>query len=244
MGCVVDTSFRRVTSFFPGTSALALRTVLRRIRTRINEAGEKIRLGGNDIFRGKDRYLEMVWRDVLPRDDSALAWSTVRAGITGDPHAALLRIYEKSVGLYKQSKDKDSRSDADVWGSIETHLNRVSLSKKVVTHHVQGRLSEYKFEHSLKNGQWHCIEPVSIDLVNQESIRGKVQKLFGAMSLIKLNADNLNVYFVLSDPTTAAAKTMFQEARDVVSSVDVKHQVFMENESWRLAEELATIIHH
>jgi hypothetical protein len=48
----------------------------------------------------------------------------------------------------------------------------------------------------------------------------------------------------LSEPTTVAAKKMFSEARDVVASVDVKHQVFIESESHSLAMQLAQVIGH
>jgi hypothetical protein len=168
----------------------------------------------------------------------------MKMGITSDPAATLLHVFKKDVSSYKHKHEKGSRSDADVWAVVEPYLSKCSVSKKLVEHHVQGSLSEYTFEHALKNGAWHCIEPVSIDLMHDESIRGKVQKLYGAMSLIKSNAQDLKVYFVLSEPTTVAAKKMFSEARDVVASVDVKHQVFIESESHSLAMQLAQVIGH
>ena len=244
IACKVDNSFKRLSSFFPGVSSHHLRNSFGTIQGRINLAGEKIKQRGDDIFSTPGKYLEAIWRDVLPKDDSSIAWSPVRAGIDSDPASALVRIFSKSVSSYKSVDDKKSRSDADVWSSVESQLTKFSLNKEIVEHHVQGALSEYKFSHALKNGKWHCIEPVSIDLIQPDSIRGKVQKMYGAMSLIKDSARDVKVHFVLSDPTTKAARDMYQEARNVVSSVEIPHDVILESESSRLAKELSLMIGH
>lgn len=241
---MVDTSYARLSRFFPGANVVAIRSALKSLDARVRARSEAIAKKPADIFKPTASHLEDIWAEVFPKDDSALAFSDFKAGITADPSEAHRRIFLKTVAAYKSKQDKGSRSDEDVWHSIEPAFAQRALSKKLVEYAVRAPLSEYTFEHALRNGRWHCIEPISIDLVNAENIRGKVQKLFGAMSLIRSAATDLNLYFVLSEPTTEAARRMFAEARQVIESVDIPHRVFLESGADQLAEELASRIHH
>ncbi len=234
-----DSSFQRLTKFFPGVSDPYLRAKVKDIERHVAQIGDGLRERGGDIFDLSAHTLDCIWRRVLPCDDSALSWSEVKVGITTEPSATLSEIFSSVVERYKHPDDRGSRSDSDVWAKVEPVLKERGLQKYLESHEVTTSLSSYRFDHAMRNGKWHCIEPVSVDLSAPDFIRKKVQRIYGAMTLIEPSARDVKVYFVLSDPTTPAAKQLYQEAHGVISSAKIAHEVFRENAVGRLGDTLA-----
>jgi hypothetical protein len=44
---------------------------------------------------------------------------------------------------------------------------------------------EIDFQHAWKNGAWHCLEPVSFDLLRADSIREKAHKVLGELTSLR-----------------------------------------------------------
>lgn len=243
LGSRFDTSFQRVSNFFPGSSANFIKKFVTSLGGSIASISHKLKKSGDDLFHKDRSYFSLVWSQALSKDDTAISWSSIRGGITHDPERELNRIFERSVLKYKNPQERQSKSDADVWKSVERHLEHFSLDSMITNHRVKSSVSEYNFEHCLRNGKWHCIEPISMDLVKEESIRSKAQKIFGGISLIRSAATNHKIYFVLSDPSSKASKDMFQEAHSIIDSIEMEHEIVMESQSFEMAERINSIFH-
>jgi len=244
LGCKVSSSYSRLTKFFPGAKSAQIRTALKSLERKIQLRAASLTQRPGDMFKHGRSYIREIWTELFPRDDSAINFTELKAGISAWPERDLKRIFDQAVVVYNIKSDKDSRSDDEVWRSIEPVFAKRLPVKNFVEHAVHSFLSEYTFEHSIRNGRWHCVEPISIDLVSAENIRSKVQKIYGAMALINSAASDVNVYFVLSDPRTDAAMKMYSEARQVIDSVAIPHSIYLESKADQLAEDLLVRVQH
>lgn len=164
---------------------------------------------------------------VLPNDDSALQWSPVGTGLTGDPAKTFLRLYERYVAQYDRKADR-RRSDEDIWRPVREKLAEreiyVPFESKVVT----GTQDQIEFKKAWKNGRWHAYEPVSFDLAEADHIKDKARRWRGHLSAVaEGTSEDIELHFVLGRPQDTslmrayeAAKTILEGARFATEVVD------------------------
>jgi hypothetical protein len=56
---------------------------------------------------------------------------------------------------------------------------------------------EIEFRHAWKSGAWHCLQPVSFDLVRTDSIRDKAHNVLGELTSVRDAKESLKVYLLV-----------------------------------------------
>lgn len=220
-------SVSRVTSFFPGVKARNFRQQLRMLERAFSEADQRnLSLQFADVEDARRIALQ-----VFVEDDSALQWSDLRTGISADFQRSVDSLFERLVNRYDEHKIGGSRrSDQDIWSSFSK-----SLPKSNVLHHLHERAvsskdDEVVFEHAWKNGKWHCLEPMSLDLASAHRIKEKVHKCFGQLASLQAELMDHKIYFLMASPHNDALHGEYLKAKSILAKLPVESEIVEESE--------------
>jgi hypothetical protein len=87
-----------------------------------------------------------------------------------------------------------------------------------------------KFEHAWKNGAWHCYQPISFDLANDENIRDKARRWAGHMLALTNASEPFQPYFFVGAPTDEKLRLAYEAALKILKLSPVGPKVIEENE--------------
>lgn len=199
--CAMKKSQKRITCFFPNAKGRGLIRYLKKLEANINGRGDHIGSALiSDIFENKSESVLGLSGDFLPHDDSSLQWSKVEFGLTSNPSVTLQRLFDRYVSRYDESRVVESRTNDEVWQKFSRVLENRSLSGYLQECEVRSEVDSVKFEHALKNGKWHMLEPVSFDLTDGDSIKRKARQILGEMIILQDSEVDFDVYFLVGEP--------------------------------------------
>jgi hypothetical protein len=234
-------SFGRLTRLFPDVDVEFLKRLMQSIEEGFDMAADK--LTAEPLLHQVPETVHEVARQVLPFDDSSLQWSPLGSGCTVDPESTLESLYSRLVAKYDEAINKAvKRSDRDIWKVYRDALGTRDLDRHLKPFHARVDYDEIEFKHAYKNGIWHCLEPVSFDLLSPEHIRDKARKQIGRLLSVKGSQDKFKVYFLLGEPEQTELKRSVDQAVEILRQSPVQHDVFRENEKERLSEQLEAVI--
>src|SRR5258708_7406991 len=114
---------------------------------------------------------------ILPPDDSSLQWSEPNGGITEHPAATLEQLYVRLVEKYEQRAQVPSRNDDEVWRVYRKELeSKEGILSRFQAKRIIARDYDHEFEHAWRNGVWNLYQPVSMDLVDADTILDKANR--------------------------------------------------------------------
>lgn len=236
-------SIVRISQAFPGTNGQNLKRITGWIGVSIAKHARQLRGKSRDMFHDDPRSALDFAQMHFPRDDSSLRWSAQRHGLAADPSAEIERLFSRLVLRYDRASDRHARSDADIWFEYLRALDAVGLANGLQEHTVQGEIEPYKFDHALKNGIWHCLEPLSFDLMRPENIKSKARDKFAEMSFLTAPPDDLKVYFLIGEPHTDEGRRAADTAVRILQRSPVQKEVVREHEAQALAQRLTAVMH-
>ena len=197
LSAICRTTYGRLNKVFPGVNAEHFKALMRHIQNSFEAQGE--RFASELPLTAPGGVLEIA-QSVLPKDDSSLQWSPAGSGRTGDPAQALEKLFNRMVMRYEERQAASTRSDDDVW----RHFKRDLEERKVLQHFQPKTIAvqddEVEFQHSWKNGKWHCLEPVSFDLAAADSIKDKAHRWLGQLASVQGTTDPFKVYLLVGAP--------------------------------------------
>jgi len=220
--------------------AANFRTMLKYIQARTKAVADE-----STGLNLKARYgsLEDALREVFPRDDSALQWSEPKSGLSSDIERTVERLYDRYCAKYDRKQQHAGKSDTDAWRSFKLKLADRNMLEFFDEKKIEGKSDEVSFPFAWKNGVWHCIEPISLDLAKAEQLRAKVHKCAGEIVGIRDAEEDFAVYFIVSRPQRSALDEAFEKALGVLKNIPHRVEVYEEgNESPlldRLTEQIA-----
>ena len=235
---ILRPTYGRLSRVFPGMNSDHFRRVIRHLQTRFDELSSDI-AEGMDILSLPANALELAHSVIAP-DDSAFQWSPMGSGLASDLPATLETIYRNMVERYEWKPNAESRSDEMVWRTFKHRLEE----KRALAHFRPKTIAvaddEVDFAHAWKNTEWHCLEPVSFDLMQPQSIKDKAHSWLGRMTSIQEAArkDPFKVYYLVGEPQLESSRRAFAQALNVLHKTPVKHEIIRENE----AEDFAATI--
>lgn len=230
----------RLTHCFKGANASAVKHAIRQLEEEIRGSAK----GLDSFFPDKSTTAQDFAFRVLPHDDSSLQWSQLGAGRTRDPNRELDRLFDRLVARYDSHND-NRKTESDVWRHFSRALDRRRISANWQKKTIASAADSVTFEHAVKNGRWHCLEPLSFDLIDAESIRNKARRYLGQVSSLSTAEDPFSVYFLLGEPSDAGMRPQFDQAvRILKSSPVVPVEVFTESQADEFTEKLAAQIKH
>src|SRR5690606_21023022 len=106
-------------------------------------------------------------------------------------------LFERMVNGYEEKDPRATRSDEQVWSVYKRGLETRHLLKHLKEKRIAVKDDEVEFRYAYKNGIWHCLEPVSLDLAQADSIRDKAHKWLGHISSVQDASESFKVYLLL-----------------------------------------------
>ncbi len=171
-------------------------------------------------------------RRAMAADDSALQWSAVGSGLTGDPAATLARLFDRLVLRNDDRTAVRRRPDEEIWRPIRDRLAERNVHVPFEPKVIAGALDSITFEHAWKNGSWHVYEPVSLDLGDRDGIMDKTHRWLGHLAAVQDGAQEpLKLHFILGAPQDPALASAYDKAVALFRSAALDPEVIRECES-------------
>jgi len=221
----------RLHKTFPTVNSKLLTKKLRHLQNDFDEYGERISSQFN--FEKFENVLDIA-RNVLPNDDSSLQWSSIGSGRTANPNNELSKLYDRLVALYDEDQPKEHRHDEDVWRDFRRDLEEKNLLKYFKEKVITVKDDELEFRHAWKNGQWHCIQPISFDLSTSGNIKDKAHKWLGQMTSLESGNEKFKLYLLLGKPQDKSLEDAFNKAWSILEKIPGEKMLFKEQESNQL----------
>ncbi|MCC6983605.1 MAG: DUF3037 domain-containing protein [Bauldia sp.] len=210
----------RISKMFPDLNGESLKVSVKNIEQAIKRLAAS---QGSDLF---SRFKEVgaFVKSVLPDDDSSFIWGPVGAGLAANPAETLDKLYDRFVSRYDE-KPRQHRDDASVWRPVRDRLAERKLADCLRAKTITSPLDHVEFEHAWKNGAWHCYQPVSFDLANEETIRDKARRWAGHLLALKDSAEPFRTYFFVGLPSDPSLKSACSAAMNILKLSPGKPEV-------------------
>lgn len=224
----------RLGKVFPGMNAAHFKALMRHIQNSFEERGERL---ASELPLSSG-FIEIA-QSVLPKDDSSLQWSPSGSGRTDDPAQALEKLFNRMVMRYEERPVSSTRTDDDVW----RHFKR-DLEERQILQHFQPKTiavqdDEVEFQHSWKNGKWHCLEPISFDLAAADRIKDKAHRWLGQLASVQGATDPFKVYLLVGAPQQESLLPAFQSAMSILRKIPGDKEIVLEHDAPGLATRIA-----
>jgi hypothetical protein len=155
-----------------------------------------------------------VGRGVLHPDDSSISWGMTGSGVAANPEKVLEKLYVRFVGKYDQAANREVRTDEMVFEAVRNKLVTAELDQKLQRHVVKSKFASIPFEHAIKNGIWHVIQPLSFDSADEDRMLDKAAKWAGRLQSISECEGNVRPYFVTGKPSISALVPQYKRMVD------------------------------
>lgn len=231
----VRTTYGRLSKLYPDFEGGALTADLRRLETALKRlAGQE----ASSMFASGYTAASLAKR-VIDDPAGSYLWSDVKYGVTKSPAEELRRLFERYIGRFDTAQ-VSRRSDADVWRPARDKLAEKALAEFFEPKTIQSSRDEVSFEHAWKNGVWHCIQPLSFDLADTDSIQNKAARWVGHMVGLSKSDEAFRPYFLVGRPSEAQLQHAFERAVFFLSEAPGTHppRVIREEEIDQFVEEL------
>lgn len=237
VNAVCRTNIARLRHVFPSLDADSFRASMRHIMSCFElfrvEAEEQLSL------RSESGTVKDYAHSVLAKDDSSFQWSAVGSGVTADPEGALNHLFERFVTANDPRVSIVRKNDEDVWRHFSTALQQRRILKHFNKKAITVQDDEVEFKHAWKNGEWHCLAPVSFDLANADSIKEKAHRWLGQITSIASTSEQFKLYFLVAEPTQSELRPAYEAALSILRKACVDKEVFPESQALELSERLA-----
>lgn len=233
---ILRPTYGRLSKMFPGFNGDHFRRVVRQVQTRFDELSARLR-EEMDLGDRPKNALELAQR-VIARDDSSFQWSQMGSGLSEDLPAALESIYRRMVERHDERAKTESRNDEEVWRGFRKGFEERKILSRLHPKSISVKDDEITFDHAWRNHQWHCLESLSFDLMQPQSIKDKAHSWLGRLTSVKDSEESFKVYFLIGEPQLEGSQRAFEQALNVLHKAPVPHEFVREQE----AEEFASMM--
>ena len=236
LGALCRTTYGRLNKVFPGVNAEHFKALMRHIQNSFEERGE--RLSSELQLISPSGVIEIA-QSVLPKDDSSLQWSPSGSGRTDDPAQVLEKLFNRMVMRYEDKQASSNRTDEDVWRHFKKDLEGQRILQYFQPKTISVQDDEIEFQHSWKNGKWHCLEPISFDMATADSIRDKAHRWMGQLTSVQGAADAFKVYLLVGAPQQESLQPAFLRAMSMLQRIPGEKEIVLEKDALGLAARIA-----
>jgi hypothetical protein len=234
LGARTRTTYGRLTRLFPDADGESFKKTMAHIERAVWKAAH----GLTDLFPTLGRSAVDFARAVLPHDDGSLQWSPEGSGRTEDLESELELLFDRFVLRYEKPSASESRSDEDVWKSFSRALESRNILPYLRDKEIASDVERITFRHAWKNNIWHCLEPVSFDLVEGESIHQKALRWVGQMAALSGSSERFKLYMLIGEPRHVAVQEHYTRALRILQQRMPGSVVFTEAQ----ADELSSLL--
>ena len=201
------TTFGRLRTLYPDLDGEAFKRALRAVEEGVDGLAKEV--ASTPLLPLSDAA--SLARSVLPDDDSGLRWSRVGRGLTRDPATTLDALFLRFVARHDRASDR-RRDDDDVWRSISQKLAAHDVVDRFEEKTIRGGADEITLRHAWKNGRWHAVEPVSLDLADADGVKGKARRWLGHLSAVDGLAEQAIIHLVVGRPADLDLAPAYRDA--------------------------------
>jgi hypothetical protein len=233
-------TFGRLAKIFPGMNGETFKSLMRYIESRIDEIGGRLQ-AELPLEKPPVDALALA-SQVLPHDDSSLQWSPLGSGLSERPSETLERLFERFVTRYDEKPLRPQRDEAVIWRSFKRNFDVQQVTALLRPKKISVADDEVEFECAYKNEQWHCLEPVSFDLANADSITDKAHRWLGQIASVRLSPEAFKVYFLVGAPQQTDLLPAYNKAMSILRKVPVDQEIIPEEQAQNFAAHIAGMI--
>lgn len=229
------TTYGRLTRLFPGADGEAIKRSLLHIEQGLCKMQER----AQGLFPPECADALQFARSVLVQDDSSLQWSALGSGVTSSLDDELDYLFEKYVLRYDKVFAKERRNDQEIWKEFSRALQRRQVLSKLTETKIVSDVDQRVFEHAWKNGVWHCLEPLSFDLVDGESIHAKALKWVGQVTALASAEKSFKLYLLIGEPKNPDVLAHYDQAMRILKKTPMPVEIYTESRADELSELVA-----
>jgi hypothetical protein len=233
-------TYGRISKMFPDMDRDGFKSLMRYIEAQVDQVGA--RLQAELPFEDMPSDAGALARSVLPHDDSSLQWGPVGGGLCEDPRQKLEDLFARYVVRYDDKEVTRSRTDEEVWSRFKRALDERHVTARLQPKTIAVADDEVEFAHAYKNEQWHCIEPVSLDLALADSIKDKAHRWLGQITSVTSASERFRIYFLVGAPREPSLRESYENALRILAKVPVDHTIVTEDEAPQFADRLGELI--
>lgn len=197
----------------------------------------------NQFEFSDDKTIMAIAHKILPHDDSSFQWSPPGVGLTENPQKTLEALFDRMVTRHELAPPKKLRNDKEIWKEFSRRLETRNSGISFVPKLVSTPNATYEFSHAVKNGVFHCIEPLSFDLANEENIIEKAQLKLGQMTSIKEDED-WKAYFLVGEPQDPHLREACEKGKKILAMAPHSPKVYSEGQEDALIQKIVGIAGH
>jgi hypothetical protein len=237
ISAICNPRYGRLSKMFLEVNGDHLRSVMRYIQARFEEHAS--RFNGELPLTEVPKSIMEIAHNILPRDDSSLQWSEPNGGITEDPAATLDQLYVRLVEKYEQRAQLPSRQDDEVWKVFRKELESKQVLSRMRTKRIIAKDYDYEFDHAWRNGTWNLYEPVSMDLLDADSILDKANRWLGRATNLSDSTEPFHLWMLIGEPRTEKLKPAYIKALNILKKMPVQKDIISEQKANKFSSDLA-----
>ena len=190
---IVSNKYARIKAMFPSANGNFIISILKKFESAINSFSKQLAEQRNQV-----ESLAHITNAILPNDDSAILLTDVKYALDINMEIALKDLYAQLVEKYMHNESTvKTLSDNDVWNKeYKSYFDKYKITDRLSNHIVQTKNDNFSFKKSWKNEIWHCYEPISFDLINEESVKDKVYRWAGKLREIEKTNERIHITFL------------------------------------------------
>jgi Protein of unknown function (DUF3037) len=228
-------TYGRISRFFPGAHGENIKRVITQIETAVLQAAERL----DDLFpEAGDTAVDFASR-ILPHDDSSLQWSKLGSGQTRDPGRELDILFDRMVLRHERLQSVERRTDEEVWREFSKSLQKRHVLSHFREKEIIADADSKTFSRAWKNGVWHCLEPVSFDLIDGNSIHEKAHRYLGQFTALRDAEEQFKVYLLIGEPRHNDVQSHYLRAMRILEKIPVPSEIFTETQMEDFASRIA-----
>ena len=117
--CKMSDKYGRITNTFPGANGDFILQYMHQLQTKMDHLQKEIASNQLSWTNEFPKNLDKLLTSVLPYDDSPIYFSTIYKTAYDDFNNTFEKLFNRLVGYYHKSTERDSRNDHEVWESYQ-----------------------------------------------------------------------------------------------------------------------------
>jgi len=237
VSAICNPRYGRLSKLFLDVNGEHLRSLMRFIQSRFEEHAAVLK--SELPLEGKPKSVMEIAASILPRDDSSLQWSEPGGGITEDPAATLEQLYTRLIEKYEQRTQIPSRTDDEVWRAYRKELESNQVLARLQPKRIVAKDYDHEFDHAWKNGVWNLYQPVSMDLLDADSILDKANRWLGRATNLQDSDDKFRLWMLIGEPRIEKLRPAYGKALNILNKMPVRKDFVTERDAPKFSQELA-----
>ena len=233
--------YERLSQTFRGFNGEHYRRALARLKVPVMRIQREWR--ETPLLRAKPEHVHQVLAEIFVDEDTSFQWSEPLSGVTHDLHDEVRILFDRMVkSQYPQGEEFGRRDDDALWKRVyqralpDRVLQRMR-PKRFVTPHL-----DIEFEHALRNGAWHVVQPLSMDYKSADTMQKKATQWVGTSVGLQGASELAKMYFLLGKPGGNRHRKAYARVKKLLDQAPIAHEVIEENDATALARSLGALV--